>query len=261
MLLNSILTTLQEIAPLDLAESWDNVGLLVGRRDAEVSCAMTCLTLTEATLQEAIEAKANLIVAHHPIPFKPISKITDDTTSGSLLLKAMQADIAIYSPHTAWDNCARGINQQIAEELQLTNIKPLQQANSPKYKDECVGTGRYGTLDPATIGDVLEKLGTALPIEQPRHTHTLSKTISKIGIVCGSGGSMLGLVASRGCDAMLTGEATYHQCLEAEAQGIALIMIGHHASEAFAMKRLASMLQSSTPSIRVFASANEHSLF
>ena len=72
---------------------------------------------------------------------------------------------------------------------------------------------------------------------------------------------MLALVASRGCDAMLTGEATYHQCLEAESLGIAMLMIGHHASEAFAMKSLASQLQTKLPSLRVVSSQKEASRF
>lgn len=261
MQLNAILTRLQELAPLEYAESWDNVGLLVGDRNQEVSCVMTCLTLTSTTLREAIEVGAQLVVPHHPIPFKPIAKITDDTTTGLLLLDAIRAGIAIYSPHTAWDNAKQGINQQLAEMLDLQNVKPLQPFSTPRGLEELTGVGRSGTMPTSPLEDVVAKLRSALPDIRVRHTHEPTASISKIGIVCGSGGSMLGLAVGRGCNAMLTGEATYHQCLEAEAQGIVMIMIGHHASESFAMKRLAVELQRELPSIRVVTSENESSAF
>ena len=126
MQLNSVLNVMQQIAPLEFAESWDNVGLLAGNRNREVSRAMTCLTLSATTLEEAIRENADLVICHHPIPFKPMSKITDDTTAGQLLLKAIEAGIAIYSPHTAWDNSKTGINQQLANILGLELVKPLQ---------------------------------------------------------------------------------------------------------------------------------------
>lgn len=263
MQLDSILTVLQEIAPLEYAESWDNVGLLAGNRGRAISSIMTCLTLTSTTLQEAIDERAELIVCHHPIPFKPLSKITSDTTTGKLLLDAIEAGIAIYSPHTAWDNARTGINQQLAEMLGLTSIKPLQAFSLPKSIDETVGMGRYGIARGSkdTIGNLLQRIQATIPSIEPRHTHRLEHLVSKIGIVCGSGGSMLALVASRGCDAMVTGEATYHQCLEAESLGIAMLMIGHHASESFAMKSLASQLQAKLSSLKVVSSQREVSRF
>ena len=76
MLLRELCQTLNEIAPVRLAESWDNVGLLVGDESASVERVMTCLTITEASLDEAIAERADLIISHHPIPFKPLPRIT-----------------------------------------------------------------------------------------------------------------------------------------------------------------------------------------
>lgn len=258
----TVLNALQVIAPLEFAESWDNVGLLVGNRSRNVARVMTCLTLTSTTLQEAIESHVDLIVCHHPIPFKPLARITDDTTTGNILLRAIEAGIAVYSPHTAWDNARTGINQQIAETLGLEAIKPLQGFTQAATCDESLGVGRYGKLsNSSTIESTLARIRVAIPTAQIRHTHEANQVVSKIGIVCGSGGSMLSLVARRGCDAMLTGEATYHQCLEAESIGIAMLMIGHHASESFAMKNLAVQLQAALPEIQVTTSQLEMSRF
>jgi dinuclear metal center YbgI/SA1388 family protein len=262
MHLNAVLNELQTLAPLDLAESWDNVGLLVGDRNQPIGSVMTCLTVSETTLQEAIEEGASLIVAHHPIPFKPIHRLNSDTVTGRLLLAAIQARIAIYSAHTAWDNSRGGINEQLGAFLELENLAAMQAfANAPDLFPS-VGVGRYGRCGRhATVGSLIERLHQHLPEIQVRCTHGRERAISKLGIVCGSGGSMLGLVASRGCDAMLTGEATYHQCLEAEQRDIVMLMIGHHASEAFAMRTLAETLQKKVPKCRVFASQRESSPF
>ena len=262
MQLNSVLNVLQQIAPLEFAESWDNVGLLAGHRNREITSAMTCLTLTTITLEEAIQQKVQLVICHHPIPFKPLSKITDDTTTGKLLLQAIESGIAIYSPHTAWDNAKTGINQQLADILKLEMVKPLQPFLPTVSNDGSLGVGRFGKLTPSvSIGDAVERLQVAIPAMQVRHTHDRSQRISSLGIVCGSGGSMLSLVARCGCDAMLTGEATYHQCLEAESLGIALLMIGHHASESFAMTDLAMQIRALLPELQVCASKREESQF
>lgn len=118
-------TFLKAIAPLQLAEEWDNVGLLVGDDSTPLTNALTCLTLTHDVADEAIVTGAKLIVTHHPILFKPVKKITGENIEGRLLLRLLGHEIAVYSPHTAWDNADTGINQQLAELLQLSGVKPL----------------------------------------------------------------------------------------------------------------------------------------
>src|SRR5690606_1150103 len=90
---------LREFAPLELAESWDNVGLLLGRTEAPVRELMTCLTVTPDTVREAVEQRAGLIVTHHPFPFRPLKQITSETIVGRLLLELAEARVAVYSPH------------------------------------------------------------------------------------------------------------------------------------------------------------------
>lgn len=116
---------LKSLAPLDLAEDWDNVGLLLGDESSRIQRAITCLTLTTDVANEAVSYGAGLIVTHHPILFKPVKKITAENAQGRMLLTLLQHRIAVYSPHTAWDNSAAGINQQLAELLELREIAPL----------------------------------------------------------------------------------------------------------------------------------------
>ena len=99
---------LNRIAPLNLAEQWDNVGLLVGDDDRETSTVMTCLTLTPNVAIEAAQHNAQLIVSHHPILFRPVQQITAANSEGRMLLGLVEAGIAVYSPHTAYDSARDG---------------------------------------------------------------------------------------------------------------------------------------------------------
>ncbi len=125
MHLRHLITHLESLAPPRLAELWDNTGLLLGDRNAEVNHVLTCLTLTPDVAAEAADVGAQLVVTHHPLLFKPVQRMTADTAEGRTLLWLARHGIAVYSPHTAWDNAPQGINQQLAELLELTDIVPL----------------------------------------------------------------------------------------------------------------------------------------
>src|SRR6476620_12780141 len=133
---------LERFAPAELAADWDNVGLLVGDRAQKVERVMTCLTITPSVAAEAIRERADLIVTHHPLPFKPLKRLTADQPAGRILLDLIRAGISIHSPHTAFDSAAAGINQQLAEGLGLTEIQPLE----PTDVGTGVGSGRFGEL-------------------------------------------------------------------------------------------------------------------
>ena len=97
---------------MTLAEEWDNVGLLVGDPDQQVKRVMTCLTITPASAEEALERQAEMIITHHPLPFRPLKRLTTAQTASRLLLQLIEGKIAVHSPHTAFDSAAAGINQQ-----------------------------------------------------------------------------------------------------------------------------------------------------
>ena len=123
--LHQLIEFLREFAPPDLAESWDNVGLLIGDPASEVTSVLTCLTLTPNVAEEAIAREAQLIVTHHPVLFRPVKQLTTATSEGRMLLSLIRAGIAVYSPHTSYDSAADGINQQLARSFGLQEIQPL----------------------------------------------------------------------------------------------------------------------------------------
>ncbi|HQR07587.1 MAG TPA: Nif3-like dinuclear metal center hexameric protein [Gemmatales bacterium] len=124
-LFRDVIELLGKIAPLHLAETWDNVGLLMGDPPTNIRHLMTCLTITPEVVAEAVKEKAELIVTHHPLLFKPTQRITSENVEGRMLLKLAAAGISVYSPHTAYDNAPDGINDQLAALLKLEEIRPL----------------------------------------------------------------------------------------------------------------------------------------
>src|SRR5260370_38468113 len=121
----AIVDYLDQFAPSHLAAEWDNVGLLLGDRSGPAERVMTCLTVTPEVTQEAVLSHVQLIVTHHPILFRPIQRLTADTPEGSMLLSLIQKQVGVYSPHTAFDNTAGGINDSLAGRLGLVEMVPL----------------------------------------------------------------------------------------------------------------------------------------
>ena len=249
----AIAASLEQLAPARLAEEWDNVGLLVGNKNWAVKRLMTCLTITPTSAAEAVEARADLIVAHHPLPFRATNRLTDDSTVGRLLLELIAARVAVYSAHTAFDSAGEGINQRLAEGIGLREIVPL----SPHPEGE--GTGRYGQLDaPLSLAELAERLKRFLGIERLQMVGRPDHQVRSAAVGCGAADEFLEFAQRNDCDAMILGEARFHICLEAEALGMGLLIPGHFASERFAVERLAATLAERFPDVKVWASRAEH---
>ena len=125
MKIKSVLNYLQEFAPLQNAEDFDNVGLLVGNSDAELTGILVSLDTLENVVEEAITKNCNLIVSFHPIIFKGLKQLTGKNYVERTVLKAIKNDIAIYAIHTALDNSFTGVNAKICEVLGLQNTQIL----------------------------------------------------------------------------------------------------------------------------------------
>jgi dinuclear metal center YbgI/SA1388 family protein len=250
----AIIGYLEELAPTALAESWDNVGLLVGNRERIARRVMTCLTVTRDSAAEAVDEQVDLLVAHHPLPFRPLARLTADTPDGRRLLELLEAGIALYSPHTAFDSAGQGINQRLAEGLGLREIAPL--VVSPGNPN--VGTGRWGRLaSPLALGELAAAASRFLGAPRLQAVGDLSAAVSSVGVGCGSGGELLEPAQTAGCQAFVTGEARFHTALEAEARGLGLLLVGHYASERFGVEALAQQLSERFSDLEIWASRRE----
>lgn len=253
--IHDIAAVLDEQMPPRLAEEWDNTGLLVGDRTAKANRVMTCLTVTPDSAGEAIDRRADLVISHHPLPFKPVRRLTTDTTEGALLWRLARAGVAVYSPHTAFDSAAEGINHRLADGLGLAHARPM----TPDALDPSLGAGRVADAPAGTTLDALAKRARAmLKLTTVRVVGPSDQPITRVGLACGSGGSLLDFAVAAGCDGFVTGESTFHGCLAAEALGVGLVLLGHYASERFAVEALADELAVLLPSTEVWACQAEH---
>ncbi len=257
--LQDVVTFLREFAPPELAEDWDNVGLLIGDPADEIRSVLTCLTLTPNVADEAISRGVQLIVTHHPVLFRPVQRLTAETSEGRMLLSLIRAGISVYSPHTSYDSATDGINAQLARLFELRDVQPLRPNATLASAPSPIGSGRCGAL-PSTISlrDLIERIKPALRVSTVQFVGDLDRPITKFGIACGAAAEFLRDAAHLGCEALLTGEARFHSCLEAEAANIALILPGHFATERPAMEQLANVLHARFAELVVQASRNEY---
>ena len=252
--LREIVAYLREFAPQELAEDWDNVGLLIGDPADEMHSVLTCLTLTPNVAEEALASKCQLIVTHHPVLFRPVQRLTAETSEGRMLLSLIRAGVSVYSPHTSYDSAADGINAQLARRLDLRDVQPLRPlADSPH------GSGRWGRL-PASIAlrELIDCIKPLLRVATLQYVGDLNRPITKLAIACGAAAEFLREASQFGCEALLTGEARFHSCLEAEASDIALILPGHYATERPAMEQLAEIMHSRFTTLVVQSSHSEY---
>ncbi len=255
ILLGALCDHLDALAPPVLAESWDNVGLLAGDRSVEIQRVMTCLTITPASAAEAVARRADLVVSHHPLLFRPLQRVVTDATVGRLLWQLISHGVAIYSPHTAWDSTAGGINQQLAEGLGLRDLAPLVPAATGPAT---VGSGRWGRLsEPSPMRVVADRLKRFLTIERLQVVGDLEAPVQRVAVACGAAGELLAPAQQAGCQVLVLGETNFHTCLEAEATSLSLLLTGHFASERFALEHLARRLAESFPQLEVWASESE----
>lgn len=127
-----IAAALEAFAPTQTAADWDNVGLLLGDPADRVDRLMTCLTVTPDVVEEAVAERVNLIVSHHPILFRGAKQLTAGRGDGRVVLPLARAGVAVYSPHTAFDNCAGGINDILCRRLGIQNAVPLRPREGPR---------------------------------------------------------------------------------------------------------------------------------
>jgi dinuclear metal center YbgI/SA1388 family protein len=151
MTIQQIITELESWAPISLQESYDNCGLITGNKNKTCTGALCTLDVTEKVIEEALKNKCNLIIAHHPIIFNGLKKITGKNYVERIIIAAIKNDIAIYAIHTNLDNVMFGVNAKIADKLQLTNRKILVPKKQQLKK-------LYTYITPEHVNDLKNKL-------------------------------------------------------------------------------------------------------
>lgn len=241
MLVSSVAAALESWAPLPVAESYDNVGLLVGHPNMEVSGILVNLDMTESVVDEAIALGFNMIVAHHPIWFMPRKRLNGEDYVSRTIMRAIKHDIALYACHTNLDNVRTGVNHRICEQLGLVNTTFLQAKKSSEAPEQ-YGSGMIGNL-PSSLSksDFLATVKDAFHCGGIRYADSSHTSIQKVAICGGAGSFLIQEARKQGADAFVTADITYHKFFDNE-QDILLLDIGHYESEQFTSEMIHEFL-------------------
>ena len=227
-----ILDFLQEKAPFEAAEEWDNSGLLAGSREQPAGRVLSALDITGDTVDAAVRLGAGLIVSHHPVIFRPLRRLDAD----GVPYRLAREGIAAICAHTNLDKAAGGVNDTLASLLGLREVRTAED-----------GLCRFGMLDsPADGGIFAATVGKAL------HTAVRFRAgrrpVRTVCLCAGAGGDYL-LPRLAEADAFLTGELRHHEWLEAAAAGVTVVEAGHYATEAPVVDTLADWLSAAFPAL------------
>ena len=231
---------IEEMAPLSGQEKWDNSGFVIGDPNAEVSHVLVALDCTEEVIDEAIECGADMVIAHHPLIFGGVKKISPQNWLGRIIYKAIQHNITVYAAHTNMDKAAGGVSSVMAQKLGLQDTEPL-------VPDSF---GIVGTF-PVPMGwdEFVGKVKKAFSTDIVRSSVPLEGKISKVAVCGGSGRSFIGDAMGKGAQAYVTGDITYHE-FYAE-RGFAVLDIGHYSSEYGIVDVFANILSKNFPNFAV----------
>ena len=254
-----ILNNLEQKAPFQLAESWDNVGLLIGDPEQIVTGVIAGLDPTNELINEAIKTGCNTVLTHHPVIFKPLASINTGTPQGILLQKSLSHNIAIIGCHTNFDSAREGVSDVLAARLGLTNLQPL--ITTPEAP-EGTGLGRIGTYKNALAQDeFLRRLLTSLELDGVQMTGPLPETITTVAVCGGSGSDFAEAALKQGADVYLSAEIKHSTAIWARENNFCIVDGTHYATEkpavALLVQRLLQANETEGWKINILQSVNE----
>ncbi len=254
--LNEIMQVLNRLAPPELAESWDNVGLMVGDTEQRVTTVFVCLDVTSENVQNAIDCGADLIVSHHPLIFSPVKHIREQEVSGKILRDLIRNDISVFSAHTNLDNADGGMNDQLATRLGLTHIRHF-------TSEECTddtgapidNIGRVGKLEsPMTMEDFAEFVKNTLNCQSIRYVGQSGDAIETVALCSGAGGFGIYSAYHADADVYVTADLKHHEAQLAFELGLNVIDAGHFETENIICSFMTELLETEFPDLNVIAS-------
>lgn len=248
MTIGDVLEYLKEIAPLETAGSYDNVGLLVGDGAEELTAVCCCVDITHAVINEAAEKGANLIVSHHPVIFEGLKNIP----SWSPVAELIKRNISAIAMHTNFDVAKNGVNETLVELLEF----------------ECSGylDGKYGAVCEMPLSftpkSLAEHCKEKLDLGGVRYGRIDAerKPITRVAVCCGGGvdRDIMRLARENNVDAIISGDIKHNFWIEAENCGISLIDAGHFGTEKAAAHSFAKLITMKFSEVPIFSADSEH---
>ena len=238
MILQDIINIIESVAPLSYQEAWDNSGLQVGDRNAEIHAALLTVDVTESVVDEAISLGCDLIISHHPLIFKGLKHLTGSTPQERCVEKAIKHGIAIYSSHTSMDAYLHGVSGRMAEKLGVCDYRIL----IPSAADNEVGLGVIGKLPtPMKWADLVAKVQQTFACSL-RYVDACTEQTQTIAICGGAGAEFTTEAIQQGAEVYITADMKYHE-MQAACGQIGVIDLDHWTSEHFTREIFQELLQ------------------
>lgn len=226
MLCREIVEVIEGTYPKHAAEKWDNVGLLIGRKEKEVKKIYVALDATEAVIDAAIRMGTDMLITHHPLIFSPLKTITDEHFIGGRVVKLLQHDISYYAMHTNYDALQMG--KLSAQMLGLNDMEILEVTDEEAMR----GYGRVGNLkEEMTLEELSGCVKEIFGLSHVKLFGALERTVKRVAILPGSGKDMIEAALEKGAEVYITGDIDHHDGIDAAERGLAIMDAGHYGLE------------------------------
>ena len=250
MKIKDITAVLEGFAPLALQEDYDNAGLITGSPDEEVTGAVVCVDVTEEVIDEAVQLGVGLVLAHHPVIFRPLKALTGRTNVEKVVMKAIRENVAVYAAHTNLDRARHGMSWMLARRLWLENVEVLDP------EGEGVGFGAIGELpEPTGAMEFLGEVGRRLALGCVRHSAPPRETVRRVALIAGSGSDGLERAIDAGADVFLTADLRFDR-FHAATGRILLADVGHFESEFCAIDLICDVISKKMPNFALHKSVS-----
>ena len=252
MNVQEVVNVLERLAPPSYAMSWDNVGLLAGRRDREATGIYIGLDATERVIEGAVEAGCNMLLTHHPLLFSPVKKISDGDFIGRRLLTMIEHGISYYAMHTSYDSAPGCMADRAAAMLYIEDGEPLEPVNGPGEPQ--AGIGKVGRLaQEITLDQLCIRIKEKFQIPSLKVFAAMGRDeegkqvrdhmLRRIAVSPGSGKSMIQPALDAGAQVLVTGDIGHHEGIDAAACGMTVIDAGHYGLEHIFISHMAGYLR------------------
>lgn len=230
MNIKEFINKFEKIIPNNLALSFDNVGLLIGSEEREITGIYVCLDINDDIIEYVRRHNVNTIISHHPIIFNPLKRVVDDKSVSRKIMKCISYDINVISYHTNLDAAINGMNDKLVNILNF-EYKSIEILELNSMNSKC-GIGRILNLKKSLdIMFIIDEIKEKFNIDKLKFVDSGNKEINKVCVINGSGNSMIKTCFGKNIDLVITGDITYHTAFESIENKVSLIDMGHFNSE------------------------------
>ncbi|MDR1915811.1 MAG: Nif3-like dinuclear metal center hexameric protein [Synergistaceae bacterium] len=238
-----IIKKIETRIPPEWSEDWDNTGLMLGNPNADVRGIAVSLDATEQSVSDAVNCGCELLITHHPVIFRPISRIISTSAASSAISSALRSGVSVYSAHTNWDSSPEGVNVILSSRLGMSDIAPILPGHDGSW-----GIGAAGVVKtPLRLCQLAERVKSAWGLGVTLVYGDAESKISSIALCGGAGGDLLQRVIEMGSDVFITADLNYHHLLDAQFSNLSLISVDHGEMERASLSGLCDLIREAVP--------------